>query len=75
MATASFTNEDDLKTVLAEDFSIDPEFRGCLADSTGESQNQSELEAANELREWAKPIPKTDYMAVRAAFFGEIWRA
>ena len=38
------------------------------------TRNQAEIEAANELREWAKPIPQTDYMAMRQAFaskFGE----
>ena len=39
------------------------------------AKTQAEAEAANELREWAKPIPQTDYIAIRQAFatqFGEL---
>ena len=83
--SASFSGESDLKDVLARDFSIDPttglQARALAASfvvawqaAQARSRNQAEIEAANELREWAKPIPQTDYMAMRQAFaskFGE----
>ena len=36
---------------------------------------QAEAEAGSELREWAKPVPQTNYVAMRQAFakqFGEV---
>ena len=36
---------------------------------------QAEAEATSELREWAKPIPQTDYVAMRQAYaksYGEL---
>ena len=83
--SASFSGESDLKDVLARDFSIDPttglQARALAASfvvawqaAQARTRNQAEIEAANELREWAKPIPQTDYMAMRQAFaskFGE----
>ena len=38
------------------------------------TREQADREAASEMREWAKPIPQADYMAMRQAFaqrFGE----
>ena len=38
-------------------------------------KTQAEAEATNEVREWAKPIPQTDYIAMRQAFatqFGDL---
>ena len=32
------------------------------------TREQADREAASEMREWAKPIPQTDYMAMRQAF-------
>ena len=39
------------------------------------AERQAEAEATNEIRDWAKPIPATDYIAMRQAFaakFGEL---
>ena len=39
------------------------------------TREQADREGCSEMREWAKPIPHTDYMAMRQAFCQEIRRA
>ena len=85
--SASFKDEADLKSVLAKDFSIEPEASLAsralaaafvvawrAAQARTRTREQADREAASEMREWAKPIPQTEYMAMRQAFaqkFGE----
>ena len=84
--SASFKDEADLKSVLAKDFSIEPEaslmasralaaaFVVAWRAAQARTREQADREAASEMREWAKPIPQTEYMAMRQAFaqkFGE----
>ena len=71
--------------MLAKDFAIESEaslanralaaaFVVAWRAAQARTREQADREAANEMREWAKPILQTDYMAMRQAFarkFGE----
>ena len=76
---AFVTSEDELTKVLKASFGLDPEeslkVRGQVASYLVAWQTaktrikmQAEAEATSELREWAKPIPQTDYVAMRHAY-------
>ena len=76
---ASATDEADLKQMLKDSFSIDPsaslKLRAQAAGvvvawktATLRVERQAEAEATNEVRDAAKPIPSTDYIAMRQAF-------
>ena len=83
---ASATDEADLKQMLKDSFSIDPsaslKLRAQAAGvvvawktATLRVERQAEAEATNEVRDTAKPIPSTDYIAMRQAFaakFGDL---
>ena len=83
---ASATDEADLKQMLKDSFSIDPsaslKLRAQAAGvvvawktATLRVERQAEAEATNEVRDAAKPIPSTDYIAMRQAFaakFGDL---
>ena len=83
---AAATDEADLKKMLKDSFSIDPtESLKLRAQAAGvvvawktaisRVERQAEAEATNEVRDLAKPIPSTDYIAMRQAFaakFGEL---
>ena len=84
---AFVTSEDELTKVLKASFGLDPEsslkVRGQVASYLVAWQTaktrikmQAEAEATSELREWAKPIPQTDYyVAMRhacAKSYGEL---
>ena len=83
---AFVTSEDELTKVLKASFGLDPEaslkVRGQVASYLVAWQTartrikmQAEAEATSELREWAKPIPQTDYVAMRQAYaksYGEL---
>ena len=84
---AAATDEADLKKMLKDSFSIDPtesllKLRAqaagvVVAGKTAISrvERQAEAEATHEVRDIAKPIPSTDYIAMRQAFaakFGEL---
>ncbi|OLP78827.1 Polyadenylate-binding protein, cytoplasmic and nuclear [Symbiodinium microadriaticum] len=76
----------DLREVLKSDLEIDPASSLALRAQAASLvvawetakvrvKSQAEAEATNEVREWAKPIPQTDYIAMRHAFatqFGEL---
>ena len=76
----------DLRDVLKTDLGIDPasslSLRAQAASlmvawetAKARAKTQAEAEATNEVREWAKPIPQTDYIAMRQAFatqFGDL---
>ncbi|CAE7312401.1 abhd17c, partial [Symbiodinium microadriaticum] len=76
----------DLREVLKSDLGIDPasslSLRAQAASlmvawetAKARVKTQAEAEATNEVREWAKPIPQTDYIAMRQAFatqFGDL---
>ena len=76
----------DLREVLKTDLGIDPasslSLRAQAASlmvawetAKARVKTQAEAEATNEVREWAKPIPQTDYIAMRQAFatqFGDL---
>ena len=75
---AFVTSEEELTQVLKASFGLDPEaslkVRGQVASYLVAWQTaktrikmQAEAEATSELREWAKPIPQTDYVAMRHA--------
>ena len=78
--------EADLKAMLKDSFSINPsESLKLRAQAAGvvvawktaisRVERQAEAEATNEVRDLAKPIPSTDYIAMRQAFaakFGEL---
>ena len=80
------TSEDELTKVLKASFGLDPEsslkVRGQVASylvawqtAKARIKMQAEAEATSELREWAKPIPQTDYVAMRHAYaksYGEL---
>ena len=80
------TSEDELTKVLKANFGLDPEaslkVRGQVASYLVAWQTaktrikmQAEAEGTSELREWAKPIPQTDYVAMRQAYaksYGEL---
>ena len=76
---AFVTSEDELTKVLKASFGLDPEsslkVRGQVASYLVAWQTaktrikmQAEAVATSELREWAKPIPQTDYVAMRHAY-------
>ena len=83
---AAATDEADLKAMLKDSFSINPsESLKLRAQAAGvvvawktaisRVERQAEAEATNEVRDLAKPIPSTDYIAMRQAFaakFGEL---
>ena len=84
---AAFVSDaSDLREVLKSDLGIDPASSlslraqaACLvvAWETAKTRvkSQAEAEATNEVREWAKPIPQTEYIAMRQAFatqFGDL---
>ena len=83
---AFVTSEDELTKVLKASFGLDPEsslkVRGQVASYLVAWQTaktrikmQAEFEATSELREWAKPIPQMDYVAMRHAYaksYGEL---
>ena len=83
---ASATDEADLKQMLKDSFSIDPsaslkqraQAAGVVVawkTATLRVERQAEAEATNEVRDAAKPIPSTDYIAMRQAFaakFGDL---
>ena len=80
------TSEEELTRVLEAKFGLDPEaslkVRGQVASylvawQTAQThiKMQAEAEATSELREWAKPIPQQDYVAMRHSYaktFGEL---
>ena len=80
------TSEQELTKVLKLDFGLDSQaslkVRGQVAGYLVAWQTartriklQAEAEASSELREWAKPIPQTDDVAMRQAFaklYGEL---
>ena len=83
---AAAADEADLKAMLKDSFSINPsESLKLRAQAAGvvvawktaisRVERQAEAEATNEVRDLAKPIPSTDYIAMRQAFaakFGEL---
>ena len=83
---AAATDEADLKAMLKDSFSINPsESLKLRAQAAGVVvawktaisgvERQAEAEATNEVRDLAKPIPSTEYIAMRQAFaakFGEL---
>ena len=83
---ASATDETDVKKMLKDSFAIDPsvslQMRAQAAGvviswQTAKTrlERQAEAEATSEVAERAKPIPATDYIAMRQAFaakFGEL---
>ena len=83
---AFVTSEEELTKVLKASFGLDPESSlkvreqvasYLVAWQTGKTRikMQAEAEATSELREWAKPIPQTDYVAMRHAYakcYGEL---
>ena len=83
---AAASDEADLKKMLKDSFSIDPtESLKLRAQAAGvvvawktaisRVERQAEAEATHEVRDIAKPIPSTDYIAMRQAFaakFGEL---
>ena len=82
---AFVASEDDLKEVLKTDFGLDPATslanRAQIASyvvAWGQARTrmkaQAKAEANNEIRDWTKPIPMSEYLAMRQAFakaFGE----
>ena len=82
---AFVTTAADLVEVLKKEFSLDPATslanRAQVASYTvawqsaqARAKQQAEVEATSETREWAKPIPTSDYIAMRQRFakaFGE----
>ena len=82
---AFVTTAADLVEVLKKEFSLDPATslanRAQVASYTvawqsaqARTKQQAEVEATSETREWAKPIPVSDYIAMRQRFakaFGE----
>ncbi len=82
---AFVTTSADLAEVLKKEFSLDPATslasRAQVASYTvawqsaqARTKQQAEVEATSETREWAKPIPVSDYIAMRQMFakaFGE----
>ena len=82
---AFVTTAADLVEVLKKEFSLDPATslanRAQVASYTvawqstqARTKQQAEVEATSETREWAKPIPTSDYIAMRQRFakaFGE----
>ena len=72
------SSEDDLRSVMKDGFGIDP--TGSLLDRSQAAAfvvawQAAKTEARREVREWAKPIPQADYVAMRAALaaqFGEL---
>ena len=82
---AFVTTAADLVEVLKKEFSLDPATslanRAQVASYTvawqsaqARTKQQAEVEATSETREWAKPIPVSDYIATRQRFakaFGE----
>ncbi|CAE7693021.1 DSK1, partial [Symbiodinium necroappetens] len=76
----------DLRDVLKTDLGMDPasslSLRAQAASlmvawetAKARVKTQAEAEATNEVREWAKPIPQTDYIAMRQAYatqFGDL---
>ena len=82
---AFVTTAADLADVLKKEFSLDAAAslanRAQVASYTvawqsaqARTKQQAEVEATNETREWAKPIPVSDYIAMRQRFakaFGE----
>ena len=80
---AAASDEADLKKMLKDSFSIDPtESRAQAAGvvvawktAISRVERQAEAEATHEVRDIAKPIPSTEYIAMRQAFaakFGEL---
>ena len=83
---AAASDEADLKKMLKDSFSIDPtESLKLRAQAAGvvvawktaisRVERQAEAEATHEVRDIAKPIPSTEYIAMRQAFaakFGEL---
>ena len=76
---AFVTSEDEMTRVLKASFGLDPEsslkVRGQVASylvawrtAKTRIKMQAEAEATSELREWAKPIPQTDYVAMRHSY-------
>ena len=76
---AFVASEDDLKEVLKTDFGLDPATslanRAQIASyvvAWGQARTrmkaQAEAEANNEIRDWTKPIPMSEYLAMRQAF-------
>ena len=79
-------SEEDLQKVTTSEFTLDPtvslENRAQAASLTVAWQaarvrvkRQAEAEAVSEVREWAKPIPSSDYISMRKQYvarFGEL---
>ena len=76
---AFVTTAADLVEVLKKEFSLDPATslanRAQVASYTvawqsaqARTKQQAEVEATSETREWAKPIPTSDYIAMRQRF-------
>ena len=70
---AFVTTAADLVEVLKKEFSLDP--ATSLANrAQAATKQQAEVEATSETREWAKPIPVSDFLAMQQRFakaFGE----
>ena len=82
---ASFaTSIDDLKKVLKDEFEIDatkslPERTEtanlvcCFTNAQARTQKMAEVSAEMDTRNWVKPVPKTEYAAMRTAFESKYW--
>ena len=82
---ASFAeNVDDLKKVLKDEFELDASrslaertevanMVCCFTTAQARSQKMAEVEAEMDTRSWVKPVPKTEYAAMRAAFETKYW--
>ena len=82
---AFVTTAADLVEVLKKEFSLDPatslanraqaaSYTVAWQSAQARTKQQAEVEATSETREWAKPIPVSDYIAMRQRFakaFGE----
>ena len=72
---AFVTSEEELTKVLKASFGLDAEaslkVRGQVASylvAWQTAKTRIKMQATSELREWAKPIPQTDYVAMRHAY-------
>ena len=76
---------DDLKKVLKDEFDLDPS--AALKDRTqvacvvcaytsaaARTVKMAEMEAEMDTRQWTKPVPRTEYAAMRTAFEAKYWK-
>ena len=83
--TTFVTDVTDLRSVLKTNLELDPAVR--LGDriqvaaitcawqaATVRREKLSEVEAEMQSRQWQKPLPKTDYLAMRLAFEQKFWK-